>query len=335
MAKFTCTEPLNIAWHGNDLIGTSTTTYRIPDALYDEFVASVVPTIKGTVTWVSTDEIGAISTPAHSTLTGVTANQHHNQVHSISGADHTGSLAHSALASIGANDHHGQVHSISGADHTGTLTHAALGSVTADQHHAQSHNHSSASDGTTLSPATFNIPGGIGFSAATAFPGSPSTNQVCRRTDLGMEFYFDGTRWLSSESFELPLGRESTATFPLSATANDCLRAPCPALRGGSDIYLLEHQVEFTVASGGTALGASHKWEGNVAKFDGTGAQTAIANPSISSGTSGTYRRITTTINALLRNGTDFFIITTDWTKTGTPGTLNPYETITYRIVAT
>ncbi len=46
------------------------------------------------------------------------------------------------------NSHHNQAHSISGADHTGSLGHGALSGVTADQHHTQSHSdadHSSAS----------------------------------------------------------------------------------------------------------------------------------------------------------------------------------------------
>lgn len=42
----------------------------------------------------------------HTLLTGVTANQHHSQAHSISGADHTGSLPHSSTSGITETDHH-------------------------------------------------------------------------------------------------------------------------------------------------------------------------------------------------------------------------------------
>lgn len=80
---------------------------------------------------------------AHSELTGVTANQHHNQSHVLAtdsalGPDHTITggvvgyvlrcltattaklmqLLHSDLGSIGANDHHNQAHALDGADHT-------------------------------------------------------------------------------------------------------------------------------------------------------------------------------------------------------------------------
>jgi hypothetical protein len=43
-------------------------------------------------------------------------------------------------------------------------------------------------------------------------------------------------------------------------------------------------------------------------------------------------RTIETTINALLGTGVWF---STTWTKTGTPGSLQSYEEISYRIVAT
>lgn len=81
----------------------------------------------------------SITNKTHASLTSVTADQHHTQVHAIGGADHSGTLAHSALSSVTADQHHAQVHAIGGADHTGTLAHSALATVTADQHHAQSH----------------------------------------------------------------------------------------------------------------------------------------------------------------------------------------------------
>lgn len=56
------------------------------------------------VTWQQVSVSGAAVD--HGDLTGVTANQHHNQAHAIDGADHTGSLAHSALSGVGADDHH-------------------------------------------------------------------------------------------------------------------------------------------------------------------------------------------------------------------------------------
>ena len=55
----------------------------------------------------------------HSELTNVTANQHHNQIHAIDGADHTGSLAHSSLSGITDSDHHAPVTAGDGIDLSG------------------------------------------------------------------------------------------------------------------------------------------------------------------------------------------------------------------------
>lgn len=83
--------------------------------------------------------------------------------------------------------------------------HSALTGIGADDHHARSHDHSAAGDGTALTPATFTVPGGGKFSAGASFPGSPASGDRCWRTDLGMEFYFDGTRWLGpARDFTVP-----------------------------------------------------------------------------------------------------------------------------------
>lgn len=329
MAKFTATVPLKIKWNGLEISGAAGVTHRIPDAFYEEFAADVEPNIPGGVTWVSTDELGAISTPAHSTLTGVTANQHHAQVHSISGADHTGTLTHAALGSVTADQHHAQVHSISGADHTGTLTHAALGSVTADQHHARSHDHSSASDGSTLSPVNFELPGStVELDAGTSFPGSPTADDLCYRTDLNGWFFYDGTRWLSVEQVEA-----ESVQVTLSATTSNALRSPVP--HGPGDIWIVDHEVVFQVLGGGTALGASHKWDGTWNKTDSAGTQTAVRSGiAIDSGSSAVWRRTNATVGASVAPAT-YFVFETNWTKTGTPGNLVFFVKYRYRFIAT
>lgn len=161
MSTFTTSVPINIRWNGLTIQGAAGATQRIPDAYYEEFLAEVAPNIAGGVTWIDTNEFATIGTPQHSSLLGVTTDQHHAEVHSISGADHTGTLTHAALASVSANQHHNQAHSISGADHTGSLTHAALASIGADDHHARAHDHSAAGDGTALAPASVAATGNV------------------------------------------------------------------------------------------------------------------------------------------------------------------------------
>jgi hypothetical protein len=171
----------------------------------------------------------------------------------------------------------------------------------------------------------------------TSFPGSPSTGDRYWRTDLEMEFFYDGTRWLSTTLHNITIALHNVTDVKqnFSATTSAANRGPAPALSGGSDIWLEEWIVGFTV-TGGTALGASHKWVGDlIAIQDGTASTTSIEFVNIDSGSSGVFRRSVVTIAALMNNGTAHDLLQVNWTKTGTPGTLQGYHEVTYRIVAT
>jgi len=114
----------------------------------------------GSLIWVMVDKTGSnltdIDTRNHSDLQGVTANQHHNQVHVLAtntglGGDHTISgataghvlrasaanaaafaqLQHADLGGVTADQHHNQVHSITGSDHTITASQYQIVGATA------------------------------------------------------------------------------------------------------------------------------------------------------------------------------------------------------------
>lgn len=185
------------------------------------------------------------------------------------------------------------------------------------------------------------INGAVAWDAGTSFPGSKATGDRYWRSDLKMEFVWDGTRWLSTQVFTvqgLPtnsggvLGGDLRTS--MAGTQGAVVRMPTPSLLGGSDIYWVEHKTVFTVVTGGTALGASHKWVGTVVGLDSAVASTGtIATINIDSGSSAIWREVTTAINAVKVAGTLFYA--TSWTKTGTPGNLTVGEVSTYRIIAT
>lgn len=169
----------------------------------------------------------------------------------------------------------------------------------------------------------------------TSFPASPTTDDVFYRTDLGMLFYYDGTRWLSEQLHTLTLS--ASAALPnFAATTAYANRCTTPVVVG-SDVYLVDHKVGFLILGGGSALSGSHKWVGTVLKnADAGSGDTTITTVNIDSGSSTVYRTVTTSINALLNSGTLHDTIATTWTKTGTPGNLVAYaEMVTYRHVAT
>jgi hypothetical protein len=185
----------------------------------------------------------------------------------------------------------------------------------------------------TITGTDLALTGTLGFSGVmqaggTAFPSSPANNDLFYRTDLDMEFFYDGTRWLSVNLFrcDLTAGSNETATFgQYGMVLDDNL--------GGTDLWLVEYGLSAFVSSGASALSASHKWVGVLAKVDSANADTAVATINIDSGASGAWRSFGGTIGAL--RGTTFFVLRVTWTKTGTPGNLYSPFYITYRIVAT
>ena len=172
--------------------------------------------------------------------------------------------------------------------------------------------------------STIGLHGGGG----TSFPGSPATNDRYYRTDLGMEFFWDGTRWNTTEVFEYRLGDLAAS---LSATATDVMRMSTPLLRGGSDINIKQFWMSGVNIGAGTALSVTNKWDVALQYYDN--AFTVLATYTINSGANGWRQGTATDVNALL--GANRFFLGISATKTGAPGALLMYGTFSYRIVAT
>jgi len=170
----------------------------------------------------------------------------------------------------------------------------------------------------------------------TAFPSTPTTNQHYWRTDLNMEFFYDGTRWLTTQVFQgvtkprhdgaSQLGELSVAIT--ASTTGNLIRGDVGLPPGCSDVYLTGYSASFQVGAG-TALSASHKWVGTLT---GQGSGTGHATLTIDSGANSTWRRVSTSVGVVL--GTDVALMSS-WAKTGTPGSLVVSETFFYRGIAT
>lgn len=342
MAKFTSTAYLNLRLPGGfEAVGVAGTTHRIPDALATEFERDQAPHIPG-FAWVTQDEATSVVTLpiAQVDVTGLTADlatKYDKTGGTISGAATiTGTLgvigavtASSSMTILGAAN----LSSTLGVSGTATLS----GTL-------------NVNNGATLS-STLTVLGAANLSSTlgvtgkatlgssvnmggTSFPSSPITKDTYYRSDLGMWFFYDGTRWLSMQLFE----RQYDYLQNISATSTDVVRAPGAALNGGSDIYIEQAQLRgFTVAGGGTALGASHKWVITYRKLAvDTGTITTFGTINIDSGNSGEWRTATAAdVDALMNNGTTHVLFLLSATKTGTPGNLYVYPVVTYRIVAT
>lgn len=164
--------------------------------------------------------------------------------------------------------------------------------------------------------------------AGSAFPSSPFTDELWHRIDRDILYFWDsGTdQWLSLAAYTLEFPAELSN---LGATDTDIARVPTPGFRGGSGLWIESLDVGYHVA-GGTALSASHKWAVQVNNAQ-TGGNQSIVTKTIDSGASSVWRRDPTAAVGVLVTASVFFHLIA--TKTGTPGTLYFYPSLTYRLV--
>lgn len=174
--------------------------------------------------------------------------------------------------------------------------------------------------------------GAVIWNAGTSFPASKLTNDRYWRTDLGMGFHWDGSRWVSDQLFNYDITGGQEIVLPLSATGGTTRMGTSWGV--GTDVWL-ENAITTFFVSGGTALGASHKWVGIIRKVDTANSFTTLITVNIDSGASDTQRIDTQAIGALLGTAAAFPALSPTWTKTGTPGTLRPTVRVTCRIVQT
>jgi hypothetical protein len=162
----------------------------------------------------------------------------------------------------------------------------------------------------------------------TSFPASPQTNEHFYRTDSELEFYYDGTRWLTAQIFTCTLASN------FATTVNTSYAQAIPALPTGcTDIYVVDHVVESFVGATNNGL---NFWSNKLTKYNsvntGTDIDTAISTPG---DTASTWTQHISHLNALLLSGTTYFDWNEQWTKTGSPSQINPNSYATYRFVAT
>ena len=167
-------------------------------------------------------------------------------------------------------------------------------------------------------------------SGGTSFPGTPATNRRFFRSDRNIEYFYNGTRWLSTQLFVDPIDGGPTALLPYAATiAANATNLAVPYATT-YDLWLEAWHVVFLVVTGGTALSGSHKWVSVLSKTAGS-TPTTVSTVNIDSGASGTFRTSVVAIGALL--GTTHTVLSIGHTKTGTPGALYFLSRIVYRLV--
>jgi len=165
-----------------------------------------------------------------------------------------------------------------------------------------------------------------------SFPASPADGDRYWRTDLDMQFFYDGTRWVSTTLYQMPMSIWSaTAQAKLTATTANCFRTTPPSLEGGSNIWCVKVTQGFYVYDG-TNLSGSHKWVVTFVEYPSTAT---FATVTIDSGAETTWRVLEVAVGAAM-TAADRSLWTVNATKTGTPGDLLVHApVVSYRIIAT
>lgn len=174
----------------------------------------------------------------------------------------------------------------------------------------------------------------VSMGGGTSFPGSPATNDRFYRTDLELEAYYDGTRWLTTTRYHLviPINGTNAGGDVFSGTNGAAYRAPL--WNAVFNLWLVDFYGITFVASGSTG---SAGWTCALLK-ETQGA--AYASSSIASfsthtapDTNAQFTPHTVAINALI--GTGYGSVIVSITKVSTPGNLTAAFGMTYRLVLT
>lgn len=165
---------------------------------------------------------------------------------------------------------------------------------------------------------------GSGVPSGTSFPGSPTTDDLFRRNDRDLLYFYDGTRWLSDHLYHQSMG--GSPIVAVTATGGGFYRSAI--WNGAWDLWL--EDIYFTMYA--SALTGTAYWTVNVDKVTTPDVATSLGTQNNQSGANAEYTKKTIAVDALL--GASDAIFQWSVTKTSTPGALSvSAPAITYRLV--
>lgn len=155
--------------------------------------------------------------------------------------------------------------------------------------------------------------------AGTSFPGSPATNDLYFRTDRGILYFYDGSRWLSVTLYTQEIGSLNN----ISATSYTYY----PVLEDLYDVWVEDFIATMYMSS----TSSGKYWTLTLYFADGASNGSAIASVNSNGDTAATFTRKIAAIDALMGTSTDAIRLVA--TKTSTPGAFYGGAMLTYRLV--
>lgn len=164
--------------------------------------------------------------------------------------------------------------------------------------------------------------GGGGYSEGTTFPVSPATNDKFYRTDRNMLYYYDGTRWLTTNLFIIaPSVDATTATVTV-----DIGRIPVWTENGGMYLVSVKLAVYVTTTNNG-----SNYWTAKLVRAASNNNQNDVITANTSADSASTWYEKNLTINAVLDSTARAMKFRLE--PTGSPGTITFASTLIFRLI--
>lgn len=167
----------------------------------------------------------------------------------------------------------------------------------------------------------------VAWNSGTSFPGSKATGDRYWRTDLGLEAFWDGTRWLTTQLFREPMQVGNVTMPDTVGTAWGRM-----AMYGTTfDIWLVNWDISTYVAT--TNSGTSF-WTASLNKYIANDTATAIDSFTTAADTVNTWTKRRRAIGASVAAATYFGLSVTGG-KTSTPGGIYSASALEYRLILT
>lgn len=164
--------------------------------------------------------------------------------------------------------------------------------------------------------------GGGNITSGTSFPGSPASGDLCFRTDRGILYFYDGTRWLSVQLYQTHISVQ-TALAPYSAGGSSGQFGV--AFAGVWDLWLEDFITNSAVI---TTNDGSNYWTIAVTREP---SGTSLASYTTAADAVNTNVKHVVAIDAL--HGTSDGYFSCNPGKTGAPGVLYMQASVTFRLV--
>ena len=166
----------------------------------------------------------------------------------------------------------------------------------------------------------------MGWTPASSFPGSPSTNDLFYRTDRALIYYYTGSQWLTVNEYSQPLVLLDGPFAP--QTSNGAIMYG-PVDQGANGCWVTRHVVDVIQLAGD----GSNYWTLQLQSRPASGAGSNVGGTVVTNGyTNGNRVRTETTVGAAVTGSHADFMLNA--TETGSAASLYAMIVVYYRLIA-